>query len=125
MGKKTPLPRLEHIEDAAANIERAIAGKSFDDFLGDSLLRAGVERWTEIISEARRHVPQEMKDTRPEIAWRDIAGIGNVLRHDYEDIVPRIVWKIATERLGAHKTAIAAMKADWLARNPLTPPPSS
>lgn len=123
MGRKTPLPRLEHIADAIANIERAIRGKTFDDFLADATLRAAVERWTEIVSEASRHIPADMKATQPHIAWNDIAGIGNVLRHDYDDVIPRIIWKVATERAGALKSAVAAMKADWLAKNP-TPPPS-
>lgn len=125
MGKKTPLPRLEHIEEAATNIQRAIAGKSYGDVFADGLLRAAVERWIEIISEASRRIPQEMKDTRPEIPWHAIAAVGNVLRHEYDEIAPQAIWAIVEHGLPQLKTAVAAMKADWLAKNPLTPPPSS
>jgi len=118
MGAKSPLPRLEHIASAIANIEAAMRGKSFDDFLSDPLLRAGVERWTEIISEASRRIPTEMKEVHPTIPWTDIAGIGNVLRHNYEDIVPEIIWKVAIARLGPLKAAVSAMIADWRSNNP-------
>jgi uncharacterized protein with HEPN domain len=54
-----------------------------------------VERGVEIISEASRHLTDELKARRPEIPWQKVAGIGNVLRHDYENIAAPIMWKLA------------------------------
>jgi uncharacterized protein with HEPN domain len=53
-----------------------------------------VERGVEIISEASRHLPDDLKARNPEIPWQKVAGIGNVLRHNYESIAAPILWKL-------------------------------
>jgi uncharacterized protein with HEPN domain len=45
-----------------------------------------------MISEASRRLPDQLKDRYPEIPWKKVAGIGNVLRHDYENVVPDALW---------------------------------
>ena len=54
-----------------------------------------VERGVEIISEASRHLTDELKARHPEIPWQKVAGIGNVLRHNYESIAAPVIWKLA------------------------------
>lgn len=55
-----------------------------------------VERGIEIISEAsRRHLPDEMKERHPRFPRQKVAGIRNVLRHNYERIAAPVVWKLA------------------------------
>jgi uncharacterized protein with HEPN domain len=44
-------------------------------------------------------LPDTIKDRRPEIPWRKVAGIGNVLRHDYARIAPDVLWKLAHDDL--------------------------
>jgi uncharacterized protein with HEPN domain len=51
-----------------------------------------VTRCLEIISEASRRLPDELKARHPAIAWKEMAGAGNVYRHDYEDVAPSHVW---------------------------------
>ncbi|KWV47828.1 hypothetical protein AS156_19570 [Bradyrhizobium macuxiense] len=46
----------------------------------------------EIISEASRRLPADLKARHPGIAWRQMAGAGNVYRHDYEDVAAQLVW---------------------------------
>jgi uncharacterized protein with HEPN domain len=58
-----------------------------------------VERGIEIISEASRHLSDEMKSRRPEIPWSKVAGIGNVLRHDYDRAAPDVLWKLVQDDL--------------------------
>jgi uncharacterized protein with HEPN domain len=53
---RSPDPALEDILDSIANIDRVLSGKTFHDFEGDWLLRRGVERGIEIISEASRRI---------------------------------------------------------------------
>ena len=53
----------------------------------------------EIISEASRHLGAELKARRPTIPWPKVAGIGNILRHDYERIAPDVLWKLAQDDL--------------------------
>ena len=68
----------------------------FDDYQRDNMLRLAVERCVEIISEASRHLPSEMKSKHPEVPWQNVADIGNVLRHAYRSTDPHIIWEVAT-----------------------------
>jgi uncharacterized protein with HEPN domain len=86
--------RLRDIVDAIDQIEKILDDKTFADVFSDRLLRAGYERFLEIISEASRHIPPEMKDGAPEIPWSDIAAIGNHLRHAYHRVDFEILWRI-------------------------------
>ncbi|MBL8640050.1 MAG: DUF86 domain-containing protein [Alphaproteobacteria bacterium] len=65
---------------------------SFDEFVQNRLYYYAVTRALEIISEASRKLPGEMKDRHATIPWKQIAGSGNIFRHDYEDVLERIVW---------------------------------
>ena len=65
----------------------------------------------EIISEASRSIPEEMKTLEPDVPWREIAGIGNVLRHDYGVVKPDILWGVRTYRLAALKAAVERIRA--------------
>ena len=56
-----------------------------------------VQRGVEIISEASRHLTDEMKARHPEILWQKVTGIGNVLRHNYEKIAVPVIWKLSAK----------------------------
>ena len=101
--------RLEQILYGIARIGRLTAGKTVDDYLGDEGLREMIERNIARISEAARHIPDEARAKHPEIPWRQVVGIGNVIRHDYDEIDNVTVGKTATERLPPLKVAVEAM----------------
>lgn len=69
-----------------------MAGQTKASFAADVMLRMAVERLLEIISEASRHIPPEMKNTEPNINWRRLADLGNWLRHAYHRTDPGILW---------------------------------
>jgi uncharacterized protein with HEPN domain len=69
-----------------------IEGFRRDSFKSDIRTVYAVTRCLEIISEASRRLPDELKARHPEISWRQMAGAGNVYRHDYEDVVAHLVW---------------------------------
>src|SRR5471032_295122 len=58
-------------------------------FTQDTKTVYAVTRCPEIISEASRRLPDDLKSRHPSIAWKQMAGAGNVYRHDYEDTLPR------------------------------------
>jgi uncharacterized protein with HEPN domain len=95
---------------AVEGIEAAIAGKDFSDFEANWLLQRGVERALEIISEASRRLPSEIQSKHPEIPWRDIATIGNLLRHEYHSTSSRIIWQVVQEHLPELKAAIMSLR---------------
>ena len=68
---------------------------------------------TEIISEASRRVPDEVKARHPHIAWRQMAGAGNVYRHDYEDVAADLVWETLQRALPPLKMAVQIELATW------------
>jgi uncharacterized protein with HEPN domain len=98
--------RLLHVQRSIAAIEGYWRGKSFQDFEASEPLCAATERHLLIISEAVRHIPQIDKDNHPQIPWRNIAGIGNILRHSYDIIDPRRIWSVVTDDLRELKAAI-------------------
>lgn len=63
-----------------------------ESFCADVMRVYAVTRCLEIISEASRPLSDSLKTRHPEIAWRDIAGAGNVYRHDYQDVAAPRVW---------------------------------
>jgi uncharacterized protein with HEPN domain len=95
---------LHHIELA----EAFIAGIDRDAFVADAKTVYAVTRCLEIISEASRRLPDDLKARHPAIAWKAMAGAGNVYRHDYEDVAARYVWKTAKESLPPLREVIVA-----------------
>jgi uncharacterized protein with HEPN domain len=65
-----------------------------------------VERCIEIVSEATRHIFDDTKARYPAIPWRQIAGIGNILRHNYDIVDDRIIWEVATVHFPALRTVV-------------------
>lgn len=95
MPEKSPEPALRDIVDAIGHIHSKLEGVSLETFQGDLDRRRIVERNVEIISEASRRLSADLKERYPDIPWPKVAGIGNVLRHDYDTVSPRILWNVA------------------------------
>ena len=76
--------RLQDILEAIEGIQNTTAGMTFSEY----------ERSWQVISEASRHIPEELRMRYPHIYWREIAGIGNLLRHEYGRIDDRIMWRV-------------------------------
>jgi len=96
---------LENIDTVAGMIE----GMDLAGYRSDIRLRRAVERCIEIISEASRHIPMQLKSDYPDQPWEEIASIGNLLRHHYERVDDQIMWKIATRSLAELRPIIIAM----------------
>jgi uncharacterized protein with HEPN domain len=88
------IPRLTDIIEAIERVNSVLADVSLEAFENDWQRQWLVERGVEIISEATRHLPDELKARHPEIPWQKVAGIGNILRHDYESIAAPVLWKL-------------------------------
>lgn len=63
-------------------------------------------RCLEIISEASRRLPDDLRARHPEIAWKAMAGAGNVYRHDYEDVAAQLVWNTVQHALPSLKAVV-------------------
>jgi uncharacterized protein with HEPN domain len=76
-----------------------VEGLSFEGFQADRRTVYAVIRCLEIISEASRRLPDDLKARHPEIPWAGMAGAGNVYRHDYEDVADDMVWRTVQNSL--------------------------
>jgi uncharacterized protein with HEPN domain len=112
MGRPTLADRLRHMLDAIADVQIYIKDKSFDEYLADHMRRHAIERCLEIVSEASRYVPREVKARHTELPWRGVADFGNVLRHDYPSVKHRRVWEIVTKDLAPLKVAVETILHD-------------
>jgi uncharacterized protein with HEPN domain len=95
---------LHHVE-LAANFS---AGFDRDSFKRDIKTVYAVTRCLEIISEVSRRLPDDLKARHPAIGWRQMAGAGNVYRHDYEDVAAEFVWETVARALPPLRLAIEA-----------------
>ena len=91
--------RLIDMREAIKGITHLTVDASYDVFAGNWGMQRAIERGLEIISEASRHIPDDQKALAPEVPWRQIAAIGNLLRHEYERADNSLVWNIVTEHL--------------------------
>jgi uncharacterized protein with HEPN domain len=92
MAERSLTPRLTDIVEAIELINVEMEGVTLAAFETDKRKRWLVERGIEIISEASRHLRAEQKERHPEISWQKVAGIGNILRHDYHRIAHDVLW---------------------------------
>jgi uncharacterized protein with HEPN domain len=104
-------PILAEMIEALDGIEAATAGKTLEEFQADWLLKHGVQRGLEIISEASRHIPEGLLSLAPEVPWKRVRGIGNILRHEYHKIADPIVWAVVTDSLPPLRSAIQRIEA--------------
>ena len=109
--KRPHLVSLRDMLEAIDAVADMVAEVKFENYLGDYKLRRAVERCIEIVSEASRKIPDDVKFEFPDQPWPEIAAIGNLLRHEYERIDDLIMWKIATRSLPDLRAAIVAMLA--------------
>jgi uncharacterized protein with HEPN domain len=94
------------------NIERIrlwTSGHTLETYRANLMLRDAVERCLERISEASRRLPEEVRATQPHIPWRKVADVGNVLRHEYDDVADAEVWRIVVDNLSTLRSAIQSM----------------
>ena len=90
---------LEDILDCIKNINEYVSGHNFNSLSRDKKTIDAVIRNLEIIGEASRNIPNEIRDEHPEIRWRGIIGLRNILIHVYYSLTLKIIWDIINNEL--------------------------
>jgi uncharacterized protein with HEPN domain len=91
--------RIGHIAAAIANIQHILAGQTRDSFANNLVIRLAVERLLEVISEASRFIPSDLKAKEPGVNWRGLADLGNWLRHAYHRTDADLLWTMVEDDL--------------------------
>ncbi|UCH93595.1 MAG: DUF86 domain-containing protein [Candidatus Aminicenantes bacterium] len=94
---------FEDILESIEKIERYTEGLEFDDFSTDSMIIDAVVRNIEIIGEASKNVPIQIKEKLTEVPWTKLAGIRNRIVHEYFGVDINIIWFIVTNELSQLK----------------------
>jgi uncharacterized protein with HEPN domain len=110
MVRRKVAPVLAEMLDAIEGIETHTAGKSLSDFEQNWLLKLAIQRALEIVSEVSRHIPDELLTIAPDVPWKQIRGIGNILRHEYHKIADDVIWVVVTEHIAPLKAAVIAIR---------------
>jgi uncharacterized protein with HEPN domain len=97
---------LRDIIDAVEKIEKFTEGMDSERFYADDKTAYAVIRALEIIGEATKKVPQNIKESYPQVPWREMAGIRDKLIHDYFGVNLEVIWKTVQEDLPTLKPRI-------------------
>lgn len=103
---------LKDILAAIQSIEDFIAGMDLETFQVDDKTNSAVMRKLEIIGEAVKQVPDELRHQYSQIPWKEMAGMRDKLIHFYFGVDYRLVWKTITERLPSIKRDIEKVLQD-------------
>ncbi len=101
--------RLQDILDAIDHIQR-YAARGREAFEADELLQNWFVRHLQIIGEAARLLPEEIRATAPDIPWSEIIGMRHILVHNYFGIDTQVVWDAVERDLPSLKEKVRALR---------------
>jgi len=90
---------LRDILEAIGRIERHTENMNFEDFSNNELIQDGVIRNLEIIGEAVKNLPDDIKKDYPDVEWRKIAGLRDILIHAYFGVDLEVIWDIVKNKV--------------------------
>ena len=103
---------LDDILVSIDKIQRYTANLMRSEFIADERTFDAVIRNLEIIGEAVKNIPPTVRDLYPQIKWRKIAGLRDILVHAYFSVDDEILWDIIQNKLSELHDCITTMKAD-------------
>ncbi len=110
MSKEDAADYIADIRNEVANLKKFTEGITFPEFKKDTMRIYACIRSFEIIGEAAKNVPEEYKKKHPEIEWKKMAGMRDVLIHSYSGVNLDVLWKTKEERIPILEKALAALE---------------
>ena len=90
---------LEDMRTACEKIVRFSEGLTLTGFLDDAKTHDAIMRNLEVIGEAAKHIPEEVRKRNPSVPWRKISGFRDVAAHEYFGIDTDVVWNLITREV--------------------------
>lgn len=110
---KDPSIYLDDILFSIGLIEQYIEGLSFSTFESSYDMQDKVLRRLEIVAEAAKKLPEEIRTQNADIPWKSIIGLRNIITHEYDEVNLEEVWTIVTEHLPETKKQIEAIRISF------------
>jgi len=103
----SPVEYLKHIQDEINYILSRSDNLTKDDLLADETLKRAFARSVEIIGEAAKKVPEDFRQKHPDIEWRSMTGMQDILVHDYFGVDYDILWDVIANKIPLLRDKIA------------------
>jgi uncharacterized protein with HEPN domain len=104
---------LEDILDAMGKAEILLEGVSFDQFEADFRINFAVVRALEIIGEATKRLPENLRGQYPELPWKGMAGMRDRIIHGYDNVDNQLVWDVVKKDIPRIKPMVRKILDDY------------
>ncbi len=112
MSRRDPKVTIRQMADYARQAQALCAGKSLPELLADWRAVLAFERALELVGEAVKRLPPELRDRYPAVPWRQVAGMRDHLSHGYDDIRYDVLWNAVQNELPVLLALVEAMLRD-------------
>jgi len=106
---RDPLIVLAEIQSAAMEILEFTKGMSKDEFISNRVTFLAVNRLLEIMGEAAKNVPDSIRETHPEIPWKQVCGMKDVVAHQYYKLDEDVIWLAVSKRVASVLIAVTTI----------------
>ena len=114
MSAHDPRATLRQIQDASRRLQAICAGKTLEGLLADWQATAALERYLEIVGEAVKRLPMELRARYATVPWKEIAGTRDRLSHGYDDVNHQVLWNVVQKDVPLLLTTVEQVLKDFL-----------